>query len=355
MKLPLCVLTSLFALSSCHSSSKTAAAPASAPDRSITSHAPVTGELSWEKTLAVNAPLKTAKIEGKTVVYATPAAAAAIAAGQLPASSITHPGQAPDGKDLVVEADPQVSMLHDRLYSAVALYQEVESRGRTYVLGSPASRRSFEETHEVPYSRTFIGDGIKGETVVVEHEKDGSLLSARLIREYARRHGKVLDQAICAPAPVLPTQIVTVEDLRQLAAFKYRVLRKPGQIILVGGMSDSPASSELRPKAGPGGEDVVVETHPRLAHWSQELWSQFALENLTYHEVAANGRVYVLGSLEALKNFQEAGEIPYTKTFLGEGVQGETVVFETGKDSNAIARRLMAEFNRRRGKTLKVD
>ena len=354
MKLPLCALSALIALSACHSTA-TVAAPAVVPDRSITSHAPVTGELSWAKIVDLNAPMKTAMVDGKTVVYASAAATAAVAAGKLPASCIVHPGEAADGKDLVVEADPQVSMLHDRLYSATALYQEIEANGRTFVIGSPASRKNFQSTNEVPYTRTFIGDGVKGETVVVEHEKDGSLLSARLIREYARRHGKVLDQAVCAPAAIAPSVSISADDLKQLVSFKYRALRSNGKIVLVGGASDTPASSELRPKAGPGGEDVVIETHPRLSHWSQDLWSQFGLESLTYHEVAANGRIYLVGSVASLQSYKESNEIPYTKTILGEGPKGETLVFETGKDSNAVARRLIAEYNRRHGSTLKAD
>lgn len=69
-----------------------------------------------------------------------------------------------------------------------------------------------------------------------------------------------------------------------------------------------------------------------------------------YYEVAHGGRIYVVGS-EKAKADAEKGKAPaMTKAMMKYGPNGETVVFEAGKDGPALESKLMAEYNARHGK-----
>lgn len=57
-------------------------------------------------------------------------------------------------------------------------------------------------------------------------------------------------------------------------------------------------------------------------------------------------RHYVVGSEEMSKKFAAHGHLPYTKTILGGGPHGETVVYEVAKKDPSVAERLMATYEK---------
>ncbi|MEZ5988305.1 MAG: hypothetical protein R3F30_04135 [Planctomycetota bacterium] len=66
-----------------------------------------------------------------------------------------------------------------------------------------------------------------------------------------------------------------------------------------------------------------------------------------YYEVPKDGRIYVLGSEASMTHFRETGHLPYTKTLIGAGPNGETVVFEAEAKDTALQERLMAGWHDR--------
>jgi hypothetical protein len=64
-----------------------------------------------------------------------------------------------------------------------------------------------------------------------------------------------------------------------------------------------------------------------------------------FHVSENHGRHYVVGSTESLAKFMASGHLPYTKTILGAGPMGETVVFEVNKKDPSLAERLQKEYN----------
>ncbi len=75
-----------------------------------------------------------------------------------------------------------------------------------------------------------------------------------------------------------------------------------------------------------------------------------------YSEIAANGRIYVIGSKKMLKKYEnlEAGHaphLPYTQTYLGLGSNGETVIIENEKKGAVLKERLLASFCNKSGNT----
>jgi len=57
-------------------------------------------------------------------------------------------------------------------------------------------------------------------------------------------------------------------------------------------------------------------------------------------------RHYVVGSEKMSKKFAAHGHLPYTKTILGAGPHGETVVFEVAKKDPSVVERLMATYEK---------
>ena len=57
-----------------------------------------------------------------------------------------------------------------------------------------------------------------------------------------------------------------------------------------------------------------------------------------------DGRYYVIGSAEMAMKFEGSGHLPYTRTLIGAGPQGKTVVFEVDKKKPEYVERLMAQF-----------
>lgn len=102
--------------------------------------------------------------------------------------------------------------------------------------------------------------------------------------------------------------------------------------------------------AGPNGETVVVEVSKDDPTMANKLWIDYANDNIHYYERYHDGRVYVMGSLSSLENFKKTHHLPLTKTYIGEGSNGETVVIEESKDDKAHAASLWSMYKKKHKK-----
>jgi outer membrane biogenesis lipoprotein LolB len=56
------------------------------------------------------------------------------------------------------------------------------------------------------------------------------------------------------------------------------------------------------------------------------------------------GRIYVIGNSKTNEAFKSQHHLPYTRTILGVGPYGETVIFEVNPKDDALANRLQKTF-----------
>ena len=88
-------------------------------------------------------------------------------------------------------------------------------------------------------------------------------------------------------------------------------------------------------KAMPEAEEIAsMEDMPTLVN-------QIGEEFYVYDH---DGRYYVIGSAEMAKKFEGSGHLPYTRTLIGAGPHGRTVIFEVDKKKPEYVERLMAQF-----------
>lgn len=130
---------------------------------------------------------------------------------------------------------------------------------RLYVVGSKSMADKFVKQHHLPYTRTILGLGPKGETVVFEVQKKKPAYVARLQQKY--------------------------------------------------------------------------ESAPALLKAKENFWVW-----------KYNGRIYVIGQQKTNEAFKMNHHLPYTKTILGLGPQGETVIFEVNKKDPSLAESLRQQF-----------
>jgi hypothetical protein len=135
-----------------------------------------------------------------------------------------------------------------------------ENHGRLFVTGSQASLDKFKASGHLPYTKTILGAGPTGETVIFEVDKKNPELTERLQKEFAHT----------------PFMI----DGNEKDYFVY----KKGE------------------------------------------------------------RFYVIGNQTTNEKFMASGHLPYTKTILGAGPTGETVIFEVDKKNPQVAERLVKTY-----------
>lgn len=135
-----------------------------------------------------------------------------------------------------------------------------ENHGRLFVIGSQESLETFKASGHLPYTRTLIGAGPMGETVVFEVDKKNPEETDRLQKEFAHTPFKI----------------------------------------------DS--------------------------------------NNKDYFVYKKGERFYVIGNQATNEAFMASGHLPYTKTILGAGPMGETVVFEVDKKDPKVADRLVQTY-----------
>jgi len=104
--------------------------------------------------------------------------------------------------------------------------------------------------------------------------------------------------------------------------------------------------------AGPQGQTVVFEADtkdPAYAEGLMETFNQipFLVESKgdNYFVYKCQGRIYVIGDPKTRDFFVEHKLLPLTKTLLGAGPSGETVVFEEAKKDSTFAENLMKRYN----------
>ena len=163
-----------------------------------------------------------------------------------------------------VAAPPQQNVRQQeespKLVEAEYGYWVYEHHGRLYVIGQAITNHQFRKSGHLPYTRTILGSGPAGETVVLEVNKKDPQLVERLQAKFLKQ--------------------------------------------------------------------------PMLLESDKDYW-------VYEHE----GRHYVVGQAKTKEQFITSGHLPYTRTILGAGPQGETVVFEVNKKDSRLVERLVNTYN----------
>ena len=222
----------------------------------------------------------------------------------------------------MTKSPAMTKMTSGELTASPGTYVEKEHDGRIYVLGTPETIASFKETGHLPYTQTMIGAGPQGQTVVLEIDKKDPALQALLWDEFKKRNLYYAEEAAHDRLYVLGSP-VTHQSFKETKHLPYTRT-------LIG--------------AGPQGQTVVLEVDKKNDHFAQRLWSEFADRHLYYGEEEAHGRLYVLGSRESHEDFKQTRHLPYTRTVIGAGPGGMTVVYEIDKKNPHLASRLEREF-----------
>jgi len=214
-------------------------------------------------------------------------------------------------------------------------YWVYEHEGRIYVVGQASTNHAFRKSGHLPYTRTILGAGPDGETVVFEVDKKDPQVVERLQATY-------LNQPLLVEGQT-----------------GYWVYEHKGRLYVVG----QPSTKEQFQQsghlpytrtilgAGPNGETVVFEVDkgdPRLV---ERLQSTFLEQPLllewkkNYWVYEHKGRHYVVGQASTNEQFRKSGHLPYTRTILGAGPDGETVVFEVNKKDPQLVERLVNTYS----------
>lgn len=221
-----------------------------------------------------------------------------------------------------------------KLIEAEYGYWVYEHEGRMYVIGQMMTNHKFRKSGNLPYTRTILGAGPKGETVVFEVNKKDPHLVERL---QAKFYGK-------------PMLLESDQD--------YWVYKREGRHYVVGKAS---TNAEFQKSghlpytrtilgAAPGGETVVFEVDKKNPQLVERLQSKYLDQPMlldsdqNYWVYEHEGRHYVVGQAKTREQFQTSGHLPYTRTVLGAGPTGETVVFEVNKKDPQLVERLEATY-----------
>lgn len=133
-------------------------------------------------------------------------------------------------------------------------------QGRYYVVGSEESSKAFAAHHHLPYTKTLLGAGPHGETVIFEVPKKNPEVADRLIETYQG----------------IPFLVETKGD-------NYAVYKYMGRLYVVGSKASSEkfAAHHHMPYAktllgaGPAGETVVFEIDTKDPTLVERLMKQF--------------------------------------------------------------------------------
>ena len=84
-------------------------------------------------------------------------------------------------KDAKEAAEPEPQLLADAP-------RAIEHEGRIFIIGTAAGAASFDANKMLPYTKSMIGEGPKGETVIVEATQSGTDLADRLWKQWSVEH-----------------------------------------------------------------------------------------------------------------------------------------------------------------------
>lgn len=102
--------------------------------------------------------------------------------------------------------------------------------------------------------------------------------------------------------------------------------------------------------AGPAGETVVFQVQKSDAAFTENLVERFQRiawkieSNDIYTAWKYQGRIYVIGDDAMNTKFAAHKHLPYTKTLLGAGPAGETVIFQVDKDNPTFVEKLKLAY-----------
>lgn len=236
-----------------------------------------------------------------------------------------------------VESSTAVAVEEEKLESIDSKenYHVWKYQGRLYVIGSDKINESFQKHKHMPYTKTILGLGIEGETVVFEVNKKDSTFADRLISIYKERN---------------PIRVDAEEN--------YNVWKYNGRIYVIG--SDKVNETFKKHKhmpytktilgLGPAGETVIFEVNKKDPAFAEQLIEKYnskpylVTSSQNYFVWKYNGRIYVIGSTKTNDTFVKHKHMPYTKTILGLGPGGETVIFEVNKKDAAFTEKLINQY-----------
>ena len=217
-------------------------------------------------------------------------------------------------------------------------YKDVYKDGRYYVFGQEKTYEAWKETHHMPYTRTQIGAGPRGETLVFEIDKKWPELTDWLEKKFAYEHWT--DQKPYYATMNHDGRIYVFGNAKTHEAFKQNG-HMPYTRTQIG--------------AGPNRETLVFEIDkkdPALTDWLEKKFEREGAPAGTagfYAEMVKDGRYYVFGQSSTEASFKKNGHMPYTRTLVGAGPSGMTVVLEIDKKDEALTDRIQTEFSRRHG------
>lgn len=103
--------------------------------------------------------------------------------------------------------------------------------------------------------------------------------------------------------------------------------------------------------AGPDGQTVVYEIKKKDDAYTGRLIETYNhtpflinSNDKDYFVYKYNGRIYVIGETVTNQKFQATPHLPLTKTLLGAGPNGETVIFAFSKKNPEMTDRLVKQF-----------
>jgi hypothetical protein len=206
--------------------------------------------------------------QGRLYVFGSRAAGPESVSALAETGGSLEKGVGPSGEDVVFATDVErpefVEELKKRYRGAPKLlwragreYSVWNLNGRIYILGpNPTVERDFLRSRELVVSKTFFGEGPKGETVVVEASKSKNQFADLLMERYKAR--PILIEKRCPD---------------------YFVWKQMGRVLVAGSAESSfeletgreLASTRALIGAGPNGETVVFETDSRSPELLQRL------------------------------------------------------------------------------------
>lgn len=218
-----------------------------------------------------------------------------------------------------VESQEMTSVKGEAMPSG-QMYYEKEMHGRFFVIGNKDTLQKLEDNGHIPYAQTLIGEGPDGQTLVVEVDKDDPALQANLLAMYYARHPYY--------------KVVKMHD-------RVYVLGNPEtkQKLIANG--HIPYARTLIGK-GPNGETVVIEIDKSDPGLTERLEETYFGDYVSINN--SHGRIFVLGNPETRAKLMDNGHIPYARTHIGMGPDGETVVIEIDKDKPEMADRLAKAY-----------
>lgn len=210
-------------------------------------------------------------------------------------------------------------------------------QGKYYVLGTPEAASTLEKGASPLQVKSVPGLGPHGETVKFEADPADPQLALRLEEQF---------QA---------TPLLLQQFEREYYVWKY-----DGRIFVIGDPDTNTlfAATKVLPltktlfAAGPNGETVIVEAKNNKPDFTERLMERFFAsprlvnQDNDYFVWRYRDRLYVIGSSGASLSFEQKLLLPKSRAFLGAGPNGETVIFEAGKDSSLLMRLQEKFFSR---------